>query len=136
MADLIHGAMEGKAFDSSSLLRVSSDQAPRRPCGGAAAPELDAEVELVDGPYGQFSVLIDGETVVDGGAWAALGILPSGRRWSRPSGATRRLVADVRQRRIIAVLVGVSEPPAAMTHVEAAPCPSSKVSSAISRPMP
>jgi hypothetical protein len=41
--------------------------------------ELNAEVELVGGPYGQFKVLIDGETVVDGGAWAALGVLPSGR---------------------------------------------------------
>ena len=40
--------------------------------------ELKAAVELVGGPYGQFKVLVDGETVVDGGAWAALGILPSG----------------------------------------------------------
>ena len=40
--------------------------------------ELNADVELVGGPYGQFKVDIDGETVVDGGAWAALGILPSG----------------------------------------------------------
>ena len=42
--------------------------------------ELNAQVELVGGPYGQFKVLVDGETVVDGGAWAALGILPSGRK--------------------------------------------------------
>lgn len=42
--------------------------------------ELNAEVELVGGPYGQFKVVIDGETVVDGGAWAALGVLPSGRK--------------------------------------------------------
>ena len=41
--------------------------------------ELNAEVDLVGGPYGQFRVLIDGGTVVDGGAWAALGVLPSGR---------------------------------------------------------
>jgi hypothetical protein len=41
--------------------------------------ELDAEVDLVGGSYGQFLVLIDGATVVDGGAWAALGVLPSGR---------------------------------------------------------
>ena len=40
--------------------------------------ELNADVELVGGPYGQFKVDIDGETVVDGGTWAALGILPSG----------------------------------------------------------
>jgi hypothetical protein len=40
--------------------------------------DLNAEVELIGGPYGKFEVVIDGETVVDGGAWAALGILPSG----------------------------------------------------------
>jgi hypothetical protein len=40
--------------------------------------ELNEEVEMVGGPYGQFKVVADGETVVDGGAWAALGILPSG----------------------------------------------------------
>jgi hypothetical protein len=42
--------------------------------------ELKAEVELVRGAYGQFKVLVDGETVVDAGAWAALGVLPSGRK--------------------------------------------------------
>jgi len=42
--------------------------------------ELKAEVELVRGPYGQFKVFVDGETVVDAGAWAALGVLPSGRK--------------------------------------------------------
>jgi hypothetical protein len=42
--------------------------------------ELKAEVELVGGPYGQFKVLIDGQTVIDGGAWAVLGILPSGAK--------------------------------------------------------
>jgi hypothetical protein len=41
--------------------------------------ELDADVDLVGGPYGQFTVLVDGEIAVDGGAWAALGVLPSGR---------------------------------------------------------
>lgn len=40
--------------------------------------ELNAEVDLVNGRYGQFKVLVDGEVVVDGGAWAALGVLPSG----------------------------------------------------------
>jgi hypothetical protein len=29
------------------------------------------------GRYGQFKVLVDGEVVVDGGAMAALGVLPS-----------------------------------------------------------
>ena len=40
--------------------------------------ELGAEVELVGGTDCQFKVVVDDETVVDGGAWAALGVLPSG----------------------------------------------------------
>ena len=42
--------------------------------------ELHADVEMVRGGYGEFKVLVDGETVVDGGALAALGVLPSGRK--------------------------------------------------------
>ena len=42
--------------------------------------ELHAEVEMVRGRYGEFKVMVDGETVVDGGALAALGVLPSGRK--------------------------------------------------------
>ena len=42
--------------------------------------ELGVEVEMVRGRYGEFKVLVDGETVVDGGALAALGVLPSGRK--------------------------------------------------------
>jgi len=42
--------------------------------------ELKVEVELVRGAYGQFKIFVNGETVVDAGAWAALGILPSGRK--------------------------------------------------------
>jgi len=42
--------------------------------------ELGAEVEMVRGRYGEFRVLVDGETVIDGGALAALGVLPSGRK--------------------------------------------------------
>lgn len=42
--------------------------------------ELRAEVEMVRGRYGEFKVLVDGETVVDGGTFGALGILPSGRK--------------------------------------------------------
>jgi hypothetical protein len=41
--------------------------------------ELDAEVEVVGGRYGQFVVDVDGHTVIEGGALAALGILPSAR---------------------------------------------------------
>jgi hypothetical protein len=40
--------------------------------------ELGIEVEMVRGRYGEFQVLVDGATVVDGGAWGALGVLPSG----------------------------------------------------------
>jgi hypothetical protein len=42
--------------------------------------ELGVEVEMVHGRYGEFQVLVDGETVVDGGAWGALGLLPSGQK--------------------------------------------------------
>ena len=35
---------------------------------------------MVRGRYGEFKVLVDGKTVVDGGALAALGVLPSGRK--------------------------------------------------------
>jgi len=34
---------------------------------------------MVHGHYGEFKVLVDGETLIDGGAWGALGMLPSGR---------------------------------------------------------
>jgi hypothetical protein len=42
--------------------------------------ELGADVEMVRGHYGEFKVLVDGATVIDGGALAALGVLPSGRK--------------------------------------------------------
>ena len=42
--------------------------------------ELRTEVEMVRGRYGEFKVLVDGKTVIDGGGLAALGVLPSGRR--------------------------------------------------------
>ena len=42
--------------------------------------ELGADVDMVRGRYGEFKVLVDGKTVVDGGALAALGVLPSGRK--------------------------------------------------------
>ncbi len=35
---------------------------------------------MVHGHYGEYKVLVDGNTVVDGGALAALGILPSSRK--------------------------------------------------------
>jgi len=42
--------------------------------------ELRTEVEMLRGHYGEFKVLVDGDTVIDGGALAALGVLPSGRK--------------------------------------------------------
>jgi hypothetical protein len=41
--------------------------------------ELGIEAEMRKGPYGRFEVLVDGETVVDGGKLALLGVLPSAR---------------------------------------------------------
>ena len=42
--------------------------------------ELQIDVEMVRGQYGEFKVLVDGETVIDGGAAAFLGVLPSRRK--------------------------------------------------------
>jgi len=42
--------------------------------------ELQAEVEMARGGYGEFKVLVDGRPVVDAGALAAVGVLPSGRK--------------------------------------------------------
>ena len=39
--------------------------------------ELGVEAELESGPYGSFKVLVDGDEVVDGGALAFMGVLPS-----------------------------------------------------------
>jgi len=33
---------------------------------------------MVHGRYGEFKVLVDGETVIDGGTLAFLGVLPTG----------------------------------------------------------
>ncbi len=41
--------------------------------------ELNSVVDMEKGRYGEFKVLVDGETVVDAGALAALGVLPSSR---------------------------------------------------------
>lgn len=35
---------------------------------------------MVHGSYGEFKVLVDDQVVIDGGALAALGVVPSGRR--------------------------------------------------------
>lgn len=47
---------------------------------------------MVHGPYGQFHVLVDGQVVIDGGALAALGVLPSSRK-----------IVDVVRERTVAV---------------------------------
>lgn len=38
--------------------------------------QLGIEPEMVHGAYGEFRVLVEGETVVDGGALAFVGVLP------------------------------------------------------------
>jgi hypothetical protein len=48
--------------------------------------ELGIDVQLVHGRYGEFKVLIDDKPIIDGGALAFLGILPS----------TREIIATVR----------------------------------------
>jgi hypothetical protein len=35
---------------------------------------------MVRGRYGEFKILVDGHTVIDAGALAVLGVLPSGRK--------------------------------------------------------
>jgi hypothetical protein len=42
--------------------------------------ELHVDVEMVRGRYGEFKVEVDGQTVIDPGALAVLGVLPSGRK--------------------------------------------------------
>jgi len=50
--------------------------------------ELGIEVETAHGHYGEYKVLVDGETVVDGGALVILGVMPS----------AGKIVATVRER--------------------------------------
>ena len=42
--------------------------------------ELGIEVETIRGHYGEYKVLVDGETIVDGGPLVILGVMPSGRK--------------------------------------------------------
>lgn len=42
--------------------------------------DLGIDVDMVHGRYGEYKVLVDGEVVVDGGALAALGIVPARRK--------------------------------------------------------
>jgi hypothetical protein len=50
--------------------------------------ELQTDVDMVRGNYGEFKILVDGDVVIDGGAAAFLGVLPS----------SRKIVAAVRSR--------------------------------------
>ena len=42
--------------------------------------DLGIDVDMVHGRYGEYKVLVDGETVIDGGALVTLGIVPRRRR--------------------------------------------------------
>ena len=42
--------------------------------------DLGVEVDMIHGSYAEYKVLVDGETVVDGGALTALGVVPTGRK--------------------------------------------------------
>lgn len=42
--------------------------------------ELQTEVDMVHGSYGEFKVLVDDVVVVDGGSLAFLGVMPSTRQ--------------------------------------------------------
>ena len=39
--------------------------------------ELGTDVDMLHGRYGEFKVLVDGKTVIDGGAKAIFGVVPS-----------------------------------------------------------
>ena len=42
--------------------------------------ELHVDVDKIKGHYGEYKILVDGETIFDGGATALLGILASGKK--------------------------------------------------------
>jgi hypothetical protein len=42
--------------------------------------ELHVDVEKIKGRYGEYKILVDGEIIINGGAKALLGILPSGKK--------------------------------------------------------
>jgi hypothetical protein len=42
--------------------------------------ELGIEVEMIRGHYGEYKVLVDGDTIVDGGPLVILGVMPSARK--------------------------------------------------------
>ena len=42
--------------------------------------ELDIDVDLIHGRYGEYKILVDDDVVVDAGALSTLGIVPSDRK--------------------------------------------------------
>ena len=42
--------------------------------------DLGIDVDMVHGRYGEYRILVDGETVIDGGALTVLGIVPARRK--------------------------------------------------------
>ncbi len=42
--------------------------------------ELAIEVDAIRGRYGEYRVLVDGDTVVDGGPLVTVGVMPSARK--------------------------------------------------------
>jgi hypothetical protein len=42
--------------------------------------DLGIDVEMVHGHYGEYKVLVDGQTVIDGGALVVLGVVPASRK--------------------------------------------------------
>lgn len=57
---------------------MSGIQAAR--VAAALRRDLHVEVEAVEGHYGEFTVLVDGEELFSGGPLAMLGVLPSVRK--------------------------------------------------------
>jgi hypothetical protein len=41
--------------------------------------ELGIDVDMIHGRYAEYKILVDGKTVIDGGALTALGVVPSDR---------------------------------------------------------
>jgi peptidyl-tRNA hydrolase len=42
--------------------------------------DLGIDVDMVHGRYGEYKVLVDGQTVIDGGALTTLGVVPARRK--------------------------------------------------------
>ena len=73
-----------------SLLRVLSDRLYAARVAARIRRELNADVDMIQGRHGVFKVVVDGDTVIDGGAGAFLGIMPS---QAKILGAVRQRVA-------------------------------------------